>query len=150
MMRALVRWSRSSWITQGFDGAGTAPLAHSLSPLALQLESTRMLARSRGVDEDMTQGIDRAHRLAASGLAEARRAIAAERGDELPGPERIGTLAGAVEEQSGLPAAVGLGLNSGGYGLTGMPERAELLGGEPFAAPAPEGFRVELRLPATG
>jgi signal transduction histidine kinase len=29
----------------------------------------------------------------------------------------------------------------------GMRERAELLGGELLAAPTPEGFRVELRLP---
>ncbi len=35
-----------------------------------------------------------------------------------------------------------------GYGLTGMRERAELLGGELLAMPTPHGFRVELRLPA--
>ena len=80
-------------------------LAHSLSALALQLETTRVLARRRGVDEDVAIAIDRAHHLAASGLDEARRAIAAERGDELPGPERIGALADAFAEQSGLPVA---------------------------------------------
>jgi signal transduction histidine kinase len=185
-------------------------LAHSLSALALQLETTRLLARDRGVDPDVTQAIDRAHHLAASGLDEARRAIAAERGDELPGPERIGALTDAFKEQSGLPVALevrgeprelapearlavyrtaqealtnvrrhataervdisldygpggtvlvvedhaapgspppaAIGLN-GGYGLMGMRERAELLGGELLAAPTPEGFRVELRLP---
>ncbi|MBV9466585.1 MAG: hypothetical protein JO169_10775 [Solirubrobacterales bacterium] len=189
-------------------------LAHSLSALALQLESTRLLARSRGVDEDVSLAIDRAHHVAASGLEEARRAIAAERGDELPGPELIGALAVAFEEQSGLPVALevrgeprqlppearlavyrtaqealtnvrrhasaervevqldyapqtttlvvedhavggspptaGAGVNGGGYGLTGMRERAELLGGELLAAPTPQGFRVELRLPAGG
>lgn len=187
-------------------------LAHSLSALALQLETTRLLARSRGVDEDVTQAIDRAHHLAASGLDEARRAIATERGDELPGPERIGALADAFAEQSGLPIAVevhgeprelgpearlafyrtaqealtnvrrhatadrvevelnylpdstvlvvedhgidgspppvAVGLAGGGYGLTGMRERAELLGGELLAEPTINGFRVELRLPA--
>ncbi len=186
-------------------------LAHSLSALALQLESTRLLARSRGVDEEVALAIDRAHHLAASGLEEARRAIATERGDELPGPERIGVLADAFEEQSGLPVAVevrgepreltpearlavyrtaqealtnvrrhataervevkldylpdstvlviedhavagapvpvALALTGGGYGLTGMRERAELLGGELVAAPTSGGFRVELRLP---
>ena len=188
-------------------------LAHSLSALALQLETTRLLARDRGVDPDIIQAVDRAHHLAASGLDEARRAIAAERGEELPGPERIGTLAEAFKEQSGLPvalevrgeprelppdarlamyrtaqealtnvrrhataervdvkldygpdrtvlvvedhaipgspppAAIGL---TGGYGLTGMRERAELLGGELLALPTPTGFRVELRLPANG
>lgn len=35
-----------------------------------------------------------------------------------------------------------------GYGLTGMRERAELLGGRLAAAPTPTGFRVELHLPA--
>ena len=188
-------------------------LAHSLSALALQLETTRLLAHDRDVDPDVTQAIDRAHHLAASGLDEARRAIAAERGDELPGPERIGALADAFKEQSGLPVALevrgeprqlppqarlamyrtaqealtnvrrhataervdvrldygpdstvlvvedhavpgsspraAIGLN-GGYGLTGMRERAELLGGELQAAPTPGGFRVELRLPAVG
>ena len=35
-----------------------------------------------------------------------------------------------------------------GYGLTGMRERAELLGGELTTAITREGFRVELRMPA--
>jgi signal transduction histidine kinase len=35
-----------------------------------------------------------------------------------------------------------------GYGLTGMRERAELLGGTLLAQPTPEGFRVELWIPA--
>jgi signal transduction histidine kinase len=81
-------------------------LAHSLSALALQLESTRLLARDRGTDDEVVRAIDRAHSLAASGLDDARRAIAAARGEELPGPERIGALAEAFGEQSGLPVAV--------------------------------------------
>jgi signal transduction histidine kinase len=187
-------------------------LAHSLSALALQLETTRLLARSREVDHEVTRAIDQAHHLAASGLDEARRAIATERGDELPGPERLGALTDAFAEQSGLPVAVEIhgeprelplearlavyrtaqealtnvrrhaaaervdvtlhylpdstqlvvedhatvgsppavpvGLMGGGYGLTGMRERAHLLGGELLAAPTSSGFRVELRLPA--
>jgi signal transduction histidine kinase len=186
-------------------------LAHSLSALALQLESTRLLAHDRGVDEEVTQAVDRAHHIAASGLQEARRVIATERGDELPGPERIGALADAFGEQSGLPvdvevrgeprqlapdarlavyrtaqealtnvrrhaaaervevslaylpgstvlvvqdhAAAGtpppppMSLTGDGYGLTGMRERAQLLGGELHAEPTDDGFRVELRLP---
>ncbi len=186
-------------------------LAHSLSALALQLETTRLLARERSVDPDVTRAVNQAHHLAASGLEEARRAIAAERGDELPGPERIGVLAEAFGEQSGLPVAlevngeprelapdarlavyrtaqealtnvrrhatpervdvrldyrpestvlvvedhaapgipppVDLGTASG-FGLTGMRERAELLGGRLTAEPTAHGFRVELRLPA--
>jgi signal transduction histidine kinase len=34
-----------------------------------------------------------------------------------------------------------------GYGLTGMRERAELLGGRLAAAPTDTGFRVELFIP---
>lgn len=187
-------------------------LAHSLSALALQLESTRLVARDQGVDVTVIRGLDQAHDLAASGLEEARRAIAAARGDELPGPDRLGALAEAFGEQSGLPVAVevrgeprelapdarlavyrtaqealtnvrrhaaaervrleleyspqgtvlvvedqaqpgapppvGLGLAGSGYGLTGMRERAELLGGQLLAEPTSNGFRVELRLPA--
>jgi signal transduction histidine kinase len=187
-------------------------LAHSLSALALQLESTRLLARDRGVDDEVTRAVDQAHHLAAGGLQEARRAIATARGDELPGPDRIGALADAFGEHSGLPVAVevrgeprelapdarlavyrtaqealtnvrrhatakrvevrlaylpnstvlvvedharagtpppaALGLTGSGYGLTGMRERAALLGGELLAEPTTDGFRVELRLPA--
>jgi signal transduction histidine kinase len=187
-------------------------LAHSLSALALQLESTRLLARDRHVDADVTRAIDQAHHLAAAGLEEARSAIATARGDALPGPERVGALAEAFGEQSGLPVAVEVrgdprelppdarlavyrtaqealtnvrrhaaaervevlidyhpestvlvvedhapcgtppplmpAVPGGGYGLTGMRERAQLLGGELLAAPTGDGFRVELRLPA--
>lgn len=187
-------------------------LAHSLSALALQLESTRLLAHDRDVDPAVARAIDQAHTLAASGLDDARRAIAAARGDELPGPERLEALAGAFGDQSGLPVAVEVhgeprelapdarlavyrtaqealtnvrrhaaaervrvsldylsdttvlvvedhaavgtpppvapALAGSGYGLTGMRERAKLLGGELLAAPTGTGFRVELRLPA--
>jgi signal transduction histidine kinase len=186
-------------------------LAHSLSALALQLESTRLLARDRDVEPGVVRAIDQAHHIAATGLEEARRAIATERGDALPGPERIGLLADAFGPQSGQPVAVevtgkprelapearlavyrtaqealtnvrrhaapervevrldylaestvlvvedhaamgtpapiALGSAANGYGLTGMRERAELLGGELLAAPTRDGFRVELRLP---
>lgn len=187
-------------------------LAHSLSALALQLESTRLVARDREADESVARAIDDAHALAANGLQEARRAIAAERGDEVPGPERIGVLADEFRAQSGIPVDVAVrgeqhelapdarlalyrtaqealtnirrhatpehvhvkldylpgrtvlviedhapadappsaapALAGGpGYGLTGMRERAELLGGRMLAGPTADGFRVELWLP---
>jgi signal transduction histidine kinase len=189
-------------------------LAHSLSALALQLESSRLLARDRGADADVVGALDRAHHLAASGLEEARRAIAAARGEELPGPERLEALTAAFTEQSGLPVQLTVSgeprelapdvrlaiyrtaqealtnirrhatpervevelsyrdeetilavedrgaanvpppaspahSNGGGYGLTGMRERAELLGGHLVAEPTASGFRVELSLPAS-
>jgi signal transduction histidine kinase len=40
-------------------------------------------------------------------------------------------------------------LTFGGYGLTGMRERTELLGGTLTAGPTEQGFRVVLRLPAS-
>jgi signal transduction histidine kinase len=62
--------------------------------------------------------------------------------------------AGAVEltvedtPASGTAApGSGDGLTFGGYGLAGMRERAELLGGTLTAGPAGQGFRVALRLP---
>jgi signal transduction histidine kinase len=183
-------------------------LAHSLSALALQLEGTRLLARDRGAAPEVVTGIERAHHLAAAGLEEARRAIGALRGEELPGPERLRTLARAFEEHSsarcklavigdpyelgaearlalyrtaqealtnvrrhaaaervelrleygddgttlvvqdhGPGAPVTVGAPSGGYGLTGMRERAELLGGRLRAGPTGDGFGVELWLP---
>jgi signal transduction histidine kinase len=186
-------------------------LAHSLSALALQLESSRLLARDRGADADIVSALDRAHHLAASGLEEARRAIAAARGEELPGPERLEALTAAFTEQSGLPVELTINgqarelapdmrlaiyrtaqealtnirrhatptsvrvelsygdeettlavedrgaanapppaqSNGGGYGLAGMRERAELLGGHLVAEPTSSGFRVELSLPAS-
>jgi signal transduction histidine kinase len=181
-------------------------LAHSLSALALQLEGARLLARERGADDEVVASIERAHHLAASGLVEARQAIGALHGDDLPGPERLQQLADAFAEQSsaatslrvtgephehasdarlalyrtaqealtnirkhaaadrveikldyepggtrlvvedhgpGAPVLVG-----GGYGLSGMRERAELLGGRLTAGPAAGGgFEVVAELP---
>jgi signal transduction histidine kinase len=50
-------------------------------------------------------------------------------------------------EDFGAPAADGNG-NGNGYGITGMRERAELIGGTLAAGPTTTGFRVELWLPA--
>jgi signal transduction histidine kinase len=181
-------------------------LAHSLSALALQLEGARLLAHDRDTDPDVVAAVERAHHLAADGLGEARAAIGALRGDEMPGPERLRALAegfgdratltvtgkprelasearlaiyrtaqealtnvvrhSAAErvalrlayepggtrltvEDSGAGVPVPAGASpGGGYGITGMRERAELLGGRLDAGPTPEGFRVELWLPA--
>ncbi len=46
------------------------------------------------------------------------------------------------------PFAAAGGASGGGYGLTGMRERAELLGGSLTAAPTGHGFLVLLRVPA--
>ena len=64
-------------------------LAHSLSALAVQLEGTRLLARSTGADPAVVDAVERSHRLAKDGLEEARRAIDALRGGDMPGPDRL-------------------------------------------------------------
>jgi signal transduction histidine kinase len=197
-------------------------LAHSLSGLMLQLEGARMLATENPADPRLPEIIERAHHLGKSGLEEARRAIGMLRGDDLPGPEQLATLASQFERDSGIachltvtgetraldsdarlalyrvaqealtnirkhartdrvdiklayadgrtsltvedfsadgqasaspppasaspaPASSSAG---GGYGLTGMRERAELLGGSLQAGPTSRGFRVELEVPA--
>ena len=51
-------------------------------------------------------------------------------------------------EDVGVPAPTSPAGSEGGYGLTGMRERAELLGGTLDAAPTGTGFRVLLRVPA--
>jgi signal transduction histidine kinase len=180
-------------------------LAHSLSALALQLEGARLLAQDRGTDPEVVAAIERAHHHAAGGLAEAREAIGALRGDALPGPERLPVLAESFGERAtltvtGKPRALGSEARlaiyrtaqealtnitrhsaadrveitlshaddgttlvvqdfgpgapvmvgpspGGGYGLTGMRERAELLGGRLSAGPTRDGFRVELWVP---
>ena len=55
-----------------------------------------------------------------------------------------------VEDRLGrVPTLAGeLAVSGGGYGVQGMRERAELLGGTLTAGPADRGWRVALRLPA--
>jgi signal transduction histidine kinase len=186
-------------------------LAHSLSGLLLHLEGARMLAAHSPDDPRLPAIIDRAHRLARSGLDEARQVIGTLRGDELPGPERLAGLAEQFQSDVGVPCrftvngterplssqvslavyrvaqealtnitkhahpesvqlrlAYAPGLvrltvedfasdagdardeqsGGSGYGLTGMRERAELLGGTLTAQATGDGFRVELGVPA--
>jgi signal transduction histidine kinase len=54
------------------------------------------------------------------------------------------------DRRSDSAHAVAAGMTFGGYGLTGMRERAELLGGSLTAGPTDLGFGVCLRLPAGG
>jgi signal transduction histidine kinase len=50
--------------------------------------------------------------------------------------------------QTSSAAKVPARRDGGGYGLTGMRERAELLGGSLTAGRTADGFRVELWIPA--
>jgi signal transduction histidine kinase len=184
-------------------------LAHSLSGLVLNLETARLLVGQSGADPQVGTAIDRAHRLAKTGLDEARRAIGMLHDDALPGPERLAGLAAEFQADTGVPCTVattGSGRDLGadgrltlyrvtqealtnirkhararrveirlayepsgtrltiedfstcrerpapaggnGYGLSGMKERAELLGGTLTAGPTASGFCVELWVPA--
>src|SRR5229473_3168373 len=182
--------------------------------LLAELEQTRaaqaQAAAQGGADSQVGEAIGRAHRLARTGLEEARRAIGMLRDDALPGPERLAGLATEFEGDSGVACKVAvtgdserdLGTDgrltlyrvaqealtnirkhtradrveirlayepSGtrltiedfdgcgepqapsdgtGYGLTGMRERAELLGGTLTAEPTEGGFQVQLWVPA--
>ena len=192
-------------------------LAHSLSGLLLKLEGARMLAARDQADPRLPAAIDDAHRLARSGLEEARRAIGALRGEQMPGPDRLPELAARFGRDQGIPCRLtvsgaerpldaearlavyrvaqealtniakhaqagrvelclayepaatrltvedltaatpaggtakpppGNGSGNGGYGLAGMRERAELIGGTLRAGTTPTGFRVELEVPS--
>ena len=81
-------------------------LAHSLSGLVLNLETARLLAGHRGADPLVGDAIDRAHRLAKTGLEEARHAIGMLRDDVLPGPERLAALAAEFAGDTGVPCKV--------------------------------------------
>ncbi len=96
-------------------------LAHTLSGLALQLEGANLLATSTPADPRLVDTVRRAHQLSKSGLAEARRAVGALRGEALPGPVQIADLvaehrlasrgtAGFVETGSPLPLSPEAGL----------------------------------------
>jgi signal transduction histidine kinase len=183
-------------------------LAHSLTAQIVHLEGARLLLERDGDRQQISDRVDRAQRLARSGLEETRRALAALRGDapapdealaalaeefraatarpcdiEIIGPSRdlsaqasVAIVRTAQEALTNvrkhapdarvvvrlryLPDAVELEvIDSGataptevlpgsGYGLVGMRERAELIGGTLEAGPVKGGFRVFLRLPA--
>jgi signal transduction histidine kinase len=75
-------------------------LAHSLAGLVLQLEGARLLAEQDEAPPRLTGAVERAQRLARTGLDEARRAIETLRDEELPGPERLPALAREFEDDS--------------------------------------------------
>ena len=101
-------------------------LAHSLSGAAIQLQGARMLAEREHATLQIREAIDRASGLVKEGLANARSAVDALRGDELPGVLQLSGLVGAFStdtrmdvrldvdgEPRALPPEAGLALYRG-------------------------------------
>jgi signal transduction histidine kinase len=188
-------------------------LAHSLGALAVQLDVAEALIDDGAQPATVRDHVSRARGLAVDGLAEARRAVAALRGDTLPLPQLLDGLATQYRNDNGAPARLEirgtehplspdatlalfrtaqealnntrkrasgapitlrlgytddttvltvsdhpadtdhpaptpLAATGGGFGLTGLRERAALLGGTLHAGPDGTGWTVELHLPA--
>ncbi|MFB9236130.1 sensor histidine kinase [Plantactinospora siamensis] len=80
-------------------------LAHSLSALSVQLETAAALLEHDRIRQ-AAEVVDQAGRIAREGLAETRRAVTALRGDPLPLPELVATLAEAHGADVGEPVEV--------------------------------------------
>ena len=67
-------------------------LAHSLSGAAIQLQGARKLAEREQVSPQVRAAIERAGELVRDGLTNARQAVGALRGEELPGVAQLDSL----------------------------------------------------------
>jgi signal transduction histidine kinase len=81
-------------------------LAHSLGALAVQLDVAEALLDDGAEPATVRAHVTRARGLAVDGLAEARRAVAALRGDTLPLPQLLDGLAAQYRADTGTPARV--------------------------------------------
>ena len=78
-------------------------LAHALSGAALQLQGARVLAERDGAGESLRSAIERAAALVKDGLADARQAVGALRGERLPGVAELGALVDGFRDDLGAP-----------------------------------------------
>jgi len=81
-------------------------LAHSLSGLAIQLQAARKLAGREAVSERLHAAINRSAELAKAGLADARQAVGALRGDRLPTLDQLGALVEDFRRDTGTNASL--------------------------------------------
>ena len=183
-------------------------LAHALSGAAIQLQGARKLAEREHAQPPLSDAIDRASELVKDGLANARQAVGALRGDALPTLAQLPALIDSYKadmnldvtlriegDARSLPADPSLALYraaqealtnvaryapsactrvtvryepdrtnlsvdngasdtpprqgmGGGRGLEGLRERIERAGGTMSAGATPEGWRLEIEVPA--
>ena len=77
-------------------------LAHTLSGLAVQLEGARLLAEHTNADARLIEQMSNAQRLARDGMLNARRAVEALRGQELPGTDQLPELITETRRGAGI------------------------------------------------
>jgi signal transduction histidine kinase len=78
-------------------------LAHSLSAAAIQLQGARVLAEREQAGGKVSEAIERASSLVRDGLADARNAVGALRGDPLPGVAQLEGLIVSFRSNVGAP-----------------------------------------------
>jgi signal transduction histidine kinase len=81
-------------------------LAHSLSGLAIQLQGARKLAGKEAASEALRAAIERSAELTKAGLVDARQAVSALRGEQLPALDRLGALVEDFRRDTGAEATL--------------------------------------------
>jgi signal transduction histidine kinase len=81
-------------------------LAHSLSGAAIQLQAARKLAEREQATPPIRHAIDRAGELVKDGLANARQAVGALRGEELPGVGQLEALVKSFRDDTAVDASL--------------------------------------------
>ena len=81
-------------------------LAHSLAGLAIRLQGARKLAGREQVSDGLRTAIERSAELAKAGLADARQAVGALRGDPLPAVDQLSALVEGFRRDTGAEATV--------------------------------------------
>ena len=81
-------------------------LAHSLSGLAIQLQGARKLAGREAVSEALRAAIQRSAELTKAGLADARQAVSALRGEQLPTLDQLAALVEDFRRDTGTDATL--------------------------------------------
>jgi signal transduction histidine kinase len=81
-------------------------LAHSLSGLAIQLQGARKLAGREAVSDSLRAAIERSAELTKAGLADARQAVSALRGEQLPTLDQLAALVEDFRRDTGTDASL--------------------------------------------